>query len=285
MTRFNSRLATSSSLLPALALFVGTVVWSQNVSAQNQTLLAEVYGRGVHAYYAGQMTDAYSYLSSAIDGGTKDPRAYYFRGIVLHKQGRTYEAEADWNQGATMEAAAGGAASVGRSLSRFQGSGRLKLETIRQNARLQAMLSQSARSDIRRAEIGLAPAAPSVTAPAVGGGFAPSSPAPAPAAPAAAIESNPFGDDSGPALSAGQPKVQSDNAMDGLDDNPFADDPVGGGEMAEGDAAGGGDLFGDSAAAPDGDDDPFGNSASPAGDDSDPFGSTGADDVFGDAPF
>lgn len=281
MTRFNSRLAMSNSFIPVVALCVGTVIWSQNVSAQNQTLLAEVYGRGVHAYYAGQMTDAYTQLSAAIDGGTKDPRAYYFRGIVLYKQGRTYEAEADWNQGAMMEAAAGGAASVGRSLSRFQGTGRLKLESIRQNARLQAMLTNSARSDIRRAEIGLSPSAPSVTAPAVGGGLAPASPAPA--APAAAVDSNPFGNDPNQALSSGTPKVQSDNAMEGLDDNPFADDPIGAGGMAEGGASGP-DPFGDPAASSAGDDDPFGTS-SPAAGDSDPFGTSGSDDPFGSDPF
>lgn len=276
MTRRNSRIAMPAKLLPLLVWLACTFCQSQTVSAQNQTILAEMYGRGVHAMYSGQLNDAYNFLSSAINGGSKDPRAYYFRGIVLHKQGRSYEAEADWNQGAMMEARTGGASSVGRSLSRFQGSGRLKLETIRQQARFQSMADSVIRSDIRSRELGVSPGAPAITPPA-----APSATRPAPEMPSAPVADNPFADDAGPgAMASGEPKLESDNAMEGLDGNPFADDPAAPGAAAADSPAS--DPFGSGGAS----DDPFGTaSPSAPSSDADPFGTSPAgDDPFGD-PF
>ena len=272
MTRRNTLIVPLAALM-----FAGLWFASPKASAQSQTILAEVYGRGVHAYYAGQFNDAYQHLSSAINGGTRDPRAYYFRGIVAYQQGRSYEAESDWNQGAMIEARAGGASGVGRALSRFQGSGRLKLEEIRQQARFQAMSSAVERSDVRRNELGLNTPAPPSTAPATPG---PS--APAPAAPAAPVADNPFGG-AAPSMTAGEPELESDNAMAGLDENPFKDDVPATGAASDGAAAGGGDdPFG--SAAPAAGDDPFGSAAPAAGDD--PFGApAGSPAPAGGDPF
>ncbi|MEO1618392.1 MAG: hypothetical protein AAFV88_21245 [Planctomycetota bacterium] len=266
----------------AAAIFASGMVFTRQADAQSEAILAEVYGRGVHAYYAGRYDEAYSLLSSAIGGGTKDPRAYYFRGIVSNARGSVYEAEADWAQGAQLEAQAGDAIAIGRSLSRFQGSARLKLEGIRQQARLTAMTTAKSRSDQRLRELGVAPGASAVPGAAAPANSAPPAVAtPAPAPPAMA---DPFADGTG--MAAGQPSVQSDNALDGLDGNPFKDDPVAGGDAnaaATMDAAPAGDNgpFG----TPAGNDDPFG---SPAGG-NDPFGGSsggaGADDPFADDPF
>ena len=268
--------------LAALAI-TGAMLGTNEAAAQNETILAEVYGRGVHAYYAGLYDEAYGYLTSAIDGGSRDPRAYYFRGIVAHSQGRTVEAEEDWKAGAEMEAQLLGGAGVGRSLARFQGAARLQLEQIRQKARLDAMMKAAERSDIRMNELGVAPtpAGPGAATPA------PSTPAPsspAPPAPTAPAADDPFADD-GPAMAGGQPKVEQPNALEGLDGNPFKDDaPL----DAAGDAgampAGGdaGNPFGEPAPADAGD--PFGG---PAAGGADPFGgpAAGGDDPFGGNPF
>lgn len=256
---------------------IGALSGSLESSAQDPTILAEVYGRGVHAYYSGQYSEAYSQLSSAISGGSQDPRAYYFRGIVSYRQGRTYEAEGDWMQGAQLEATGRGGSGIGRSLSRFQGSGRLKLEEFRQKARLEALANAASRSNTRLKQLGVQPGA---AAPPVA---MPMTPAPAnPAAPAP-VGSDPFaGDDA--AMAGGQPKVESSNALEGLDDNPFADDPPAGGadaappaEMGGGDA---GNPFGDAGGAGTAEPgDPFGTTP----DAGDPFGGSADEtDPFGD---
>ena len=57
----------------AVAALTLTGTFAHEASAQSQAVLAQLYGRGVHAYYAGQYNDAYNYLSSAIGAGTQDP--------------------------------------------------------------------------------------------------------------------------------------------------------------------------------------------------------------------
>ncbi|KAA5545548.1 hypothetical protein FYK55_07875 [Roseiconus nitratireducens] len=266
--------------LAAFTLLTATLGVSE-AAAQNESILAEVYGRGVHAYYSGNYVEANDYLTSAIDGGTRDPRAYYFRGMVERNQGRTEEGLADWREGARLEArnGGGGTLSIGQSLSRFQGPDRLELEKIRQQARLEAMATATERSDQRLRELGATGRgavrpAPRATEPA------PRAAQPAPPAPGSPVPDNPFADD-GPALADGQPEVESDNALEGLDDNPFADDPAPAGDAAE-------------AAMPTEDADPFGNPApgSDSGADpfgGDPFGGSGdagdSGDPFGGDPF
>ena len=292
----------SFHIAPLAAIVVAaTLSTSPAAHSQNPTVLAEVYGRGVHAYYAGRYNDAFNLFTSAIDNGTRDPRAYYFRGIVASQQGRPSEAEADWAEGAKLEAKYGGGSFVGRSLSRFQGTQRLKLEEIRQQARLEAATESAARSDARMQELGVPASRDPGNQPAAGAAATP--PPPAPAAPAPA---DPFAE-GGSSMATGEPEVQSPNALEGLDDNPFKDDPLpGGGDAADaggmpaaggnpfdgGAPAAGGDPFGAPAsgndpfgAPPAGGNDPFG--APPAGG-NDPFGAPpagGGNDPFGGDPF
>lgn len=104
--------------------------------------LAAAYGDGVHAYFAGDFSRAYEDLSQAIEAGTTDPRAYYFRGLAALRQGRSDEAEADFTEGATRESAGLGAWPVGRSLERIQGPDRLRLERHRTRARVTLLQRQ-----------------------------------------------------------------------------------------------------------------------------------------------
>ena len=98
--------------------------------------LAAAYGSGVHGYFAGDYDRAYEDLTNAIEAGTMDPRAYYFRGLAALRLGRSDEAEADFTAGATRESEGMGAWPVARSLERVQGPDRLRLERHRTRARV-----------------------------------------------------------------------------------------------------------------------------------------------------
>ncbi|MGV3483683.1 MAG: hypothetical protein ACO1RT_04625 [Planctomycetaceae bacterium] len=242
--------------------FVALIASSAN--AQN-AVLAEMYGRGVHAYYSGDYATAYDFLTKAIDGGINDPRAYYFRGLTAVATGREADAESDYRAGAKLEAA-GAFASVGPSLTRIQGSSRMTIENIRQQARLEYQKSAAGRARARYGEMQAAeqrvlrerpvPATPATPPPA-----RPVPPAAAAAVPADAP--NPFADGA-----AGEATVDSADALEGTMTDPFADDAApampGAAEPAASE-----DPFGGSAAPAAGD--PFGGNAAPAAD-PDPFG-------------
>jgi hypothetical protein len=210
----------------------------------------------------------------AIDNGIKDPRAYYFRGMVACAEGNAFEAEADWRLGAQMEAQGRTNPYIGRSLTRFQGPGRLKLEEIRQEARLQAMAARAARSNQRLGELEASGVRDTVINPQ------PTPPPPtvvpnAAAPPVPPAADDPFAGD----LAEGEPSVTSDDALEGAMDDPFADEPAAAAD-AGGDApadAGDADPFGGGDTAP-ADADPFGADSAPA--DDDPFGGASDDDPF-----
>ncbi len=264
------------SLCLAGATLLGACSLTSSAQAQN-TILADMYGRGVHAYFAGNHNDAYQFLSSAIQGGLKDPRAYYFRGLAASGSGRSYEAEADWQAGAELEATAGANPMIGKSLARIQGHSRLKLEEIRRKAKFDALALANARSIQRYGEIQQAQpqevsgAAPRANTPM----------SPPPAAPAA-VADNPFADDLN--MADGAAKVDSRDAFGNVMDNVPPEAPVAGGDAP---AAGGADPFGGSTG---GAADPFGGApaaggadpfGSPAGGAADPFGGSMTDDPFG----
>ncbi|GAA5510548.1 hypothetical protein [Novipirellula caenicola] len=199
------------TLLSAVLVAAGSfclLTDSPSANAQNP-ILSEMYGRGVHSFYAGRYDDANKFLSMAIDNGIKDPRAYYFRGLVATSLGNTYQAEEDWRQGAELEARLGSNASIGRSLARFQGAERLKLEQIRQTARLELMANAASRSQQRYGEIENAAAA--ATPPATAS--APRNAVTPPPIPPEA--ENPFADDV--ELATGEPKLESSDAFAGAD--------------------------------------------------------------------
>ncbi len=89
----------------AVLLMLGPAV---SATRAQDSLLQEMYGQGVHAYFAGKYDQAHELFSTAIDQGSQDPRCYYYRGLAFAKLGRPDEAEADYKRGAELEA--GGAA-------------------------------------------------------------------------------------------------------------------------------------------------------------------------------
>lgn len=92
-------------------------------------------GAGMHAFHGGCYEESYERLSEAIAAGSNDPRAYYFRGLAARRSGREYEAEADFMEGARLEAVGDTMLNVGRSLERVQGADRMLLERYRAKAR------------------------------------------------------------------------------------------------------------------------------------------------------
>jgi hypothetical protein len=106
----------------------------------DEAVLDQLYGNGVHSYFGGDYSRAYDALSTAIRGGSHDPRAYYFRALAELRLGREPDATADFTKGATLEAGdANGRYSVSQALERIQGSTRATLEQYRENARAVAM--------------------------------------------------------------------------------------------------------------------------------------------------
>jgi hypothetical protein len=132
--------------------------WSATPLKAQYGALNELYGEGVHAYFAGDHGEAHALLSKAIDSGSQDPRAYYFRGLAHLKLGRDPEARDDFAEGARLEVAdADRFYNVSKSLERVQGRNRLLLERYRSDARLLAFQDLERRrferyQRIRRAE-------------------------------------------------------------------------------------------------------------------------------------
>lgn len=115
--------------------------------------LAAAYGSGVHSYFAGDYQRAYDELSQAIEGGTADPRAWYYRGLTALKLGRTDESEADFSAAASREAEGTGNWPVAKSLERVQGCDRLKLERHRTRARVAQIQEDRRRGQLRYLDV------------------------------------------------------------------------------------------------------------------------------------
>ena len=248
----------------ALAMTAFGGLNATSTSAQNQSvILAETYGQGVHAYNGGRLSDAVEFFSLAIDNGSQDPRVYYYRGIVNYVSGRPEEAVKDWQAGASIEALGGPNPSIGRSLARFQGNGRLKLEQIRRTARIKALAEANARSQQRYGEIQATAENMAIVKPAP---RVPSRPVTPPPTPPAAT--NPFASGTSGQVA---PTKMGDDALAGAMKEPFDDKPATAGGGA---ATGGADPFG-GGGAPAAGADPFGGGGAPAAG-ADPFGGGGA---------
>lgn len=277
--RSNTLFNVLAGVIALTATVSGTACHAQSA------VLSEIYGRGVHAFHAGQYDQASQWLNMAIDNGYRDPRAYYFLGLSAAATGRDAEAEADFQQGAEIEAGGAFGNSVGRALARVQGPTRLKLEQVRETARLTALAKGQARSKARYGELGApadgaapqnnaAPqtgttAAPATATPGVKAAPAQARPRGLPArprgvmAPAVPASENPFADDMDT-----DPIVESNDVLEGVADNAVpAED-----EAAAPEPSGEGSPF-DAPGS-----DPFAN----------PGGGGGAEDPFGgvsDDPF
>ncbi|MFM7520435.1 MAG: tetratricopeptide repeat protein [Planctomycetota bacterium] len=123
------------------------------LNAVEEQAIASTYGSGVHSYFAGDYARSHEILSQAIEAGTGDPRAWYFRGLAALKLGRLDEAEADFSAGARRESENAGAWGVAKSLERVQGCERLQLERHRVRARVASLQEDRRRSRLRYLEV------------------------------------------------------------------------------------------------------------------------------------
>jgi hypothetical protein len=112
-----------------------SAVATQGSHAQD-ALVRAAYGKGVHAFYAGQLLEAERFLSEAIQAGSRDPRCFYFRGLAMLRTGQSAAAEGDFRMAAALEVQHAGVFDVGQALARVQGADRLKLEEIRRETKL-----------------------------------------------------------------------------------------------------------------------------------------------------
>lgn len=249
-----------------------------------QKALTELYGEGVHRYFAGDSFQAEQMLSRVIESGVEDPLLYYFRGLAREYQGG--DGEFDFEEGARLEAAGkrslGLRNGVGDALTRIQGHTRAKIEKARRDARVaadqQALLMRGAREGAGEvAPPTVVPERAPVVPPTdptdpFGGSATADEPAPAivpdqDVAPEVDAESDPFGDD--PATPATDDAPATEQPADPFGNDsapPPADDP----------------FDTDSATPPADDpfppaDDPFGTDSVPAGD-----ADAGLADPFGD---
>jgi hypothetical protein len=174
------------------------------MAARAQDPLDDVYGHAVHAYYRGDVARAQELLDQAIAAGSKDPRAYYYRGLCLSALGGdTSAGMADFQTAADLEINGQKVVNVGKALERVQGAPR--------------------DSD-----------APPTPVPAANDPFAPGldlnkgAPTPMPESnkPVAPATNDPFGD--APAdTNKGEPPA-SDDPFGGSSAPPASDDPFGG---------------------------------------------------------
>ena len=122
-----------------MAFMLGTLLEQSAAAArQDADVLGRWYAAGVHAYFAGDFLQARRQLTRAINSGSRDPRAYYFRAMTYLTTGRlTAAAEADLARGAELEVEdRDGVYPISRSLERIQGRTRLLIENYRRRAEI-----------------------------------------------------------------------------------------------------------------------------------------------------
>lgn len=186
------------------------------------------------------MASAQEWLDKAIAAGSKDPRAYYYRGLCLSAlSGDTSAGMDDFQTAADLEINGQKVVNVGKALERIQGPARCAIESIRRNARLASRDKYLEMQRLRYDESRRVPVIPPRSADAP--------PTPVPAA------NDPFAP--GLDLNKGTPSPmpESNKKAPPSSDSPFGDEPADSNKPT-----------------PPASDDPFGGSAPPASDD--PFG-------------
>jgi len=125
----------------SIVLLVGGLASLTTASLPAQeAVLSQEYGAGVHAFFASDYLNAHQHLTTAIEGGSKDPRAFYFRGLACVKLGRGPDAVLDFRKGAELESSdVNRFYDVGKALERVQGAARVELENYRVAARMAAL--------------------------------------------------------------------------------------------------------------------------------------------------
>jgi hypothetical protein len=122
--------------------------------AADQTA-AELYGQGVHAYFAHDYDAAVAFLSESIAKNEADPRAYYFRGLALAAQHGLDAGLAYFARGAEVEVHRQDQRlyDVSNALQRIQGGLRAALEAQRKAVRQAAAARQKKENKLKYEEL------------------------------------------------------------------------------------------------------------------------------------
>ena len=228
------------TLIYPLGICLFPMVFTDQADGQDRRLVA-LFGRGAHAYHAGNIQEASRYLGQALEEGSQDPRCYYFRGLCLLSLGEPDQADQDFRAGAIREFSGLGTYDVSRSLQRVQGAARLELERSRRRVRRE--LAERDRRRIRRQPLRAAPDDSALAKLAV----SPESLSADPNDPFVQADLGPFGE--GPVVAQSEASTAQEVAAD---TDPFGvEDPFGeaaGDETDTDDALA--DVFGESDAGP-----------------------------------
>jgi len=207
-----------------------------------QDAMSEIYGQGVHRYFAGDYSGAELLLNQVQAAGSEDPRVHYFLGMCKAAQGGGVMAGlADFEAGAQAEARGKNSYQVGLALTRIQGAARREIEKARLAARSQVrqqqLLEQRARTEaaasgrtVPGANSALPPANRTIPDPLTEG-MRSEPPTDEPVQPAPPDTSNPFGDDPvtpaqpGPANTTPAAPVEGTDPFGAPAPEPAMDDP------------------------------------------------------------
>ncbi|NQV25679.1 MAG: tetratricopeptide repeat protein [Rhodopirellula sp.] len=130
-----------SSRLVTSLLLTGCLFSCVQAAAQESQSASDLYAEAVTAYFAEDYNAVESVLTSMIEDGSSDPRAYYFRGLSRHASGNQDAADIDFEAGARLEYSGRVHVDVPRSLEKIQGPVRLSLEKFRRQAQRNAALA------------------------------------------------------------------------------------------------------------------------------------------------
>lgn len=129
-----TRSVAMSSRVASLILSGMSLAWQVSVTAAPAA--DTPLSAAVTVWQQGDLQSAFSLLSGAIEKGTGDPRAYYFRGIVSEQMGGS--GDDDFRAAARREIASGSSRLVNLALENTQGPLRTRIELIRSEARAAA---------------------------------------------------------------------------------------------------------------------------------------------------
>ena len=143
-----------SRWLKCVSLVASGLTAVTSAGLTNRTLaqdgaMTELYGYGVHRFYAGDYPEAQRVLNMVIDAGIEDPRAHFFRGLTQHRLGMADAAKTDFERAAKLEALGRRAVNVSYALQRVQGPERQEIEMARLMARVELYKEQVSSGQIQ----------------------------------------------------------------------------------------------------------------------------------------
>lgn len=125
-------------IILAVAVITGCGVLPLVAFASGVESDATIFGKGAHAFFAGEYQKAYTQLNQAVETKTVDPRVYFFRGLAVLRMNRSEAAKVDFQKAARLEVSETNYFyDVNKALRRVQGNERLLIEQARATARVE----------------------------------------------------------------------------------------------------------------------------------------------------